>query len=129
MMFEGKYRSTKKMVAVFYEVDERTIGRCVEQNLEGLKHNGYVLCKGKQRKELNAINVGSKTIRLALFNFRLSLNVGLSLAESEKAKQARSIILVIGCMNEKAGSGTKYNNRCDIQYLPAAAAEKNSKMY
>ena len=73
MLFEGEYRFTKQMVADFYEVDERTIERCVEQNLEELKHNGYVLSKGKQLKEFKlqfapVINVGSKTTQLALFN-------------------------------------------------------------
>ena len=40
MLFEGEYRFTKQMVADFYQVDERTIERCVEQNIDELKHNG-----------------------------------------------------------------------------------------
>lgn len=100
MLFEGEYRFTKQMVADFYEVDERTIERCVEQNIEELKHNGYVLCKGKQLKELKLqfapiINVGSKTTQLALFNFRSFLNIGMLLTESEKAKQVRSMMLAM----------------------------------
>ena len=51
MFFEGEYRFTKQMVADFYQVDERTIERCVEQNIDELKHNGYVLSKGKQLKD------------------------------------------------------------------------------
>lgn len=132
MLFEGEYRFTKQMVADFYEVDERTIERCVEQNLEELKHNGYVLSKGKQLKEFKlqfapVINVGSKTTQLALFNFRSFLNIGMLLTESEKAKQVRSMILdvVIGSINEKVGGGTKYINRRDINYLPAAVTEEN----
>lgn len=98
MLFEGEYRFTKQMVADFYQVDERTIERCVEQNIDELKHNGYILSKGKQLKDLklqfaHVINVGSKTTQLALFNFRSFLNIGMLLTESDKAKQVRSIIL------------------------------------
>lgn len=132
MLFDGEYRFTKQMVADFYDVDERTIERCVEQNLEELKHNGYVLSKGKQLKEFklqfaHVINVGSKTTQLALFNFRSFLNIGMLLTESEKAKQLRSAILdiVIGCINEKTGGGTKYINRRDVNYLSAAVTENN----
>lgn len=132
MLFEGEYRFTKQMVADFYEVDERTIERCVEQNLDELKYNGYVLSKGKQLKEFKlqfapVINVGSKTTQLALFNFRSFLNIGMLLTESEKAKQLRSAILdiVIGCINEKTGGGTKYINRRDVNYLSAAITEEN----
>ena len=98
MEFEGEYRFTKKMVADFYEVDERTIERYIEQYADELSYNGYVLCKGKRLKELKlqfapVINVGSKTTQLGLFNFRAFLNIGMLLTESEKAKQVRSIIL------------------------------------
>ncbi|MCK9302644.1 MAG: DNA-binding protein [Bacteroidales bacterium] len=132
MLFEGEYRFTKQMVADFYEVDERTIERCVEQNTEELKHNGYVLSKGKHLKELklqfaHVINVGSKTTQLALFNFRSFLNIGMLLTESDKAKQVRGLILdiVINSINEKVGGGTKYINRRDTNYLSAAIIEQN----
>ena len=54
------------MVADFYEVDERTIERYIEQYATELSANGYVLCKGKRLKDLklqfgHVINVGSKT--------------------------------------------------------------------
>lgn len=132
MLFEGEYRFTKQMVADFYQVDERTIERCVEQNIDELKHNGYILSKGKQLKDLklqfaHVINVGSKTTQLALFNFRSFLNIGMLLTESDKAKQVRSIILdiVIGSINEKVGGGTKFINRRDVNYLSAAVTEEN----
>ena len=65
ILFEGEYWLTKKMVADFYEVEERTIERYLENYAEELCHNGYVLCKGKRLKELklefaHVINVGSK---------------------------------------------------------------------
>ncbi len=130
--FEGEYRFTKKMVADFFEVDERTIERYIEQYSEELTANGYFLCKGKRLKELKlqfapVINVGSKTTQLGLFNFRAFLNLGMLIAESEKAKQLRSAILdiVIATINEKTGGGTKYINRRDVNYIPAAIAEEN----
>ncbi len=65
MLFDGEYRFTKKMVADFYELEERTIERYIEQHSDELSANGYVLCKGKLLKELKlqfapVINVGSK---------------------------------------------------------------------
>ena len=132
MLFEGEYRFTKKMVADFYEVEERTIERYLEKHSDELAANGYVLCKGKHLKELklqfaHVINVGSKTTQLGLFNFRSFLDMGMLLTESEKAKKVRSLILdfVITTINEKTGGGTKYINRRDVHYLPAAITEEN----
>ena len=132
MLFEGEYRFTKKMVADFYEVEERTIERYLEKHSVVLAANGYVLCKGKHLKELKlqfapVINVGSKTTQLGLFNFRSFLDMGMLLTESEKAKKVRSLILdfVITTINEKTGGGTKYINRRDVHYLPAAITEEN----
>ena len=132
MLFEGEYRFTKKMVADFYEVEERTIERYLEKHSDELAANGYVLCKGKHLKELKlqfapVINVGSKTTQLGLFNFRSFLDMGMLLTESEKAKKVRSLILdfVITTINQKTGGGTKYINRRDVHYLPAAITEEN----
>ena len=132
MLFEGEYRFTKKMVADFYEVEERTIERYLEKHSDELAANGYVLCKGKHLKELKlqfapVINVGSKTTQLGLSNFRSFLDMGMLLTESEKAKKVRSLILdfVITTINEKTGGGTKYINRRDVHYLPAAITEEN----
>ena len=132
MLFEGEYRFTKKMVADFYEVEERTIERYLEKHSDEVAANGYVLCKGKHLKELKlqfapVINVGSKTTQLGLFNFRSFLDMGMLLTESEKAKKVRSLILdfVITTINEKTGGGTKYINRRDVHYLPAAITEEN----
>ena len=132
MLFEGEYRFTKKMVADFYEVEERTIERYLEKHSDELAANGYVLCKGKHLKELKlqfapVINVGSKTTQLGLFNFCSFLDMGMLLTESEKAKKVRSLILdfVITTINEKTGGGTKYINRRDVHYLPAAITEEN----
>lgn len=130
--FEGRYVLTKQMVADFYEVDERTIERFLEANKEELEHNGYSLCKGNSLKEFKLrfasdIDVATKTTVLGLFDFRSFLNIGMLLTESEKAKWLRSRILdiVIATINEKTGGGTKYINRRDREYLPAAIQEEN----
>ena len=49
------------------------------------------------------------------------------LTESERAKALRSAILdiVIATINEKTGGGTKYINRQDVNYIPAAITEEN----
>lgn len=132
MLFNGEYLFTKQMVADFYEVDISTIDRYLSSYGDELKHNGYVLCKGKSLKEFklqfaHLINEASKTTQLGLFSFRAFLNIGMLLTESEKAKQVRSAILdlVISTINEKTGGGTKYINRRDVNYLPAAITEEN----
>jgi len=53
--------------------------------------------------------------------------MGMLLTESERAKKLRSMILdlVIATIHEKTGGGTKYINRRDINYIPAAITEEN----
>ena len=132
MLFEGEYWLTKKMVAEIYGVDVSTIDRYLASNGDELKHNGYVLCKGKSLKEFklqfaHLINEASKTTQLGLFNFRAFLNMGMLLTESERAKKLRSMILdlVIATIHEKTGGGTKFINRRDRKYIPAAITEEN----
>ena len=132
MFFENEFRFTKSMVAEFYNVDISTIDRYLSKHDDELKHNGYVLFKGKSLKEFklqfaHLINEASKTTQLGLFNFRAFLNIGMLLTESDKAKMIRNVILdiVISTINDKTGGGTKYINRRDINYLPAAIAEEN----
>lgn len=132
MLFNKEYCFTKQMVADFYDVDERTIERYLENFGTELLGNGYFLCRGKLLKDFklqfgSVINVGSKTTVLGLFNFRSFLNIGMLLTESEKAKQMRSIMLdmVITSINERTGGGTKYINRKDANYLTSAIAEIN----
>ena len=130
--FEGRYVLTKQMVADYYDVDYRTISRYIESHQDELEHNGYFLCKGKALKEFKLrfaqdIDVPNKTPQIGLFDFRSFLNIGMLLTESEKAKFVRSRILdiVISTINEKTGGGTKYINRRDVDYLPAAIQEEN----
>ncbi len=37
----------KKWLPTFYQVDTSTIDRYMQSNSDELKHNGYILCKGK----------------------------------------------------------------------------------
>ena len=69
IFFNDTLLLTKEMVAVFFEVDVRTIERYISANIEELKENGYRVLKGKELKEfLNCyrehfgtdINVGTK---------------------------------------------------------------------
>ena len=130
LMFDDEYKFTKKMLSEFYEVDERTIERYLDKHETEIKHNGYILIRGKKLKEFKLqfatdMYVGSKTTVLGLFNFRAFLNIGMLLAESKKAKHLRSKILdiVLDTINKRTGGGTKYINRQDADYLPAAIRE------
>lgn len=132
ILYENEYLFTKRMVAYFYEVDDRTIERCVEEHIDELKTNGYVLHKGKKLKDIklqfgHVINVGSKTTQLATFTFRAFLNVGMLLTESEKAKALRSKILdiVIETITNRSGGNTTYINRRDPSYIPSLITEQN----
>lgn len=132
MLFDGEYKFTKAMVASFFNIDERTIERYLELFSEELKLNGYILIRGKTLKELKlqfapVMNVGSKTTRLGLFNFRSFLNLSMLLKESDNARLLRSKMLdiVLDTINERTGGGTKFINRRDSNYLPAVIQESN----
>lgn len=132
MLFEGEYRYTKKMVADFYEVDIFTVNRYLEKYNDELTCNGYILCNGELLKMFklqfgHLIDETTETTILGLFNFKSMLNVGMLLLESEKARLVRSLILdiVLDTINSKSGGGTKYINRRDVDYLPAAISEEN----
>lgn len=112
--------------------DERTIERTLNANEEELRKNGYKILQGKELKDFKAhfdgdIDVGIKTVRLGIFDFRSFLNIGMLLTTSEKAKQVRGMMLdiVIAVINEKTGGGTKYINRRDRNYVISAVAEEN----
>ena len=119
---------TKDQVAQYFNVDVRTIERCVENNTEELEKNGYRVLKGKELKEFKEainkingtdINVGTKVTVLSIFTFRTLLNISMLLTESEKAKEVRSVMLdiVIDVINKKTGGNTKYINQRDNEFL------------
>ena len=128
--FEGEYWMTKKSVADFFEIDERTIERYLKKYSDELKQNGYVLMRGKRLNILKLkfatdINVGSKTTQIGLFDFRAFLNLAMLLVESEKARLLRSKILdiVIDTLNQRTGGKTKFINQRDTDYLTTAIKE------
>jgi len=130
MLFEGEYRFTKEMLVDFFNVDISTINRYLATYEAELKHNGYILSKGKQLKEFklqfgHLINKTTKTTSLGLFNFRSFLNLAMLLKESENAQLLRSKMLdiVLDTINQRTGGGTKFINRRDANYLPAAMKE------
>jgi len=153
LLYNDEYKFTTKMVADIYDVDVRTIKRSVENFEEELGHNGYVVLKGTKLKEFkelfghlmsvsdddvsqrdtdvplskqNAENQSYKNIKaLAVFNFRAVLNIGMLLAERQKAKQVRSLMLdvVIDTINKRIGGSTKYINQRDEEFLVAITRE------
>lgn len=129
--FEDKVYFTKNMVAEFFEVDIRTIERCVSANLPELEKNGYEIIKGTRLKGFveaaslfNAagIDIGiisNKTTLLAIFDFKAFLNIAMLLVESENARILRQAMLniVIDLVNKKTGGATKYINQRDKDFL------------
>lgn len=129
--FEDKVYFTKNMMAEFFEVDIRTIERCVSANLPELEKNGYEIIKGTRLKgfieaasSFNAagIDIGiisNKTTLLAIFDFKAFLNIAMLLVESENARILRQAMLniVIDLVNKKTGGATKYINQRDKDFL------------
>ena len=107
IIFEGRLRFTKAMVASFFEVEVRTIERYVSENLEEISANGYEIIKGKRLKDflncvlnqdvpdINVGNISNRTPQIALFDFKAFLNISMLLVESENAKILRQIMLIL----------------------------------
>ena len=136
VIFENRIIFTKGMLASFYEIDERTIERYISSFSEELKLNGYEILRGKRLKEFISayinqfggdINVGTKITVLGIFDFKAFLNIGMLLAESEKARILRQMMLdiVIDLINKKTGGSTKYINQRDKDFISAYLQEEN----
>ncbi len=139
IIFEGKSCLTKNMVATFFEVELRTIERCVSENADELISNGYEILRGARLKDfircvleqdVPDIDVGSisnRTSQLAIFDFRSFLNISMLLTESERAKTLRKFILdiVIDFVNKRTGGGTKYINQRDKDFIGVYLQEEN----
>lgn len=124
MLFDNEYRFTRQKVADFYGIDNSTIDRYLSQHEQELKHNGYIILKGKSLKDFKKqfgwmLQEGAKAPQLGIFNFRAFINLGMLLGESEKAKALRKAILdiVIDTINQKMGGSTKYINQRDEDFL------------
>lgn len=124
MLFQGEYRYTKKQIADFFQIDISTIERYLANNENELKHNGYLIFKGKKLKDFKTefgwlLEEGAKAPQLGIFNFRAFLNLGMLLSESQKAKALRSAMLdiVLDTVNKKLGGNTKYINQRDEEFF------------
>ncbi len=136
--FEGKTVLLKEQVAAFFEVTVRTIENYLDQNTKELSGNGYEVLKGERLKRLKneILNMDltgalvpniAKTPQLGIFDFRAFLNLGMLVAESDRAKLLRQAILdiVIDTINQRTGGGTKYINQRDEDFLHSAFIEEN----
>jgi len=128
LLFENEYRFTKKQLAEFYEVSERTVQYYIEKYKAELAKNGYEVFVGKKLIEFklaihflddNAMDFVIKTSRLGVFNFRAFLNLGMLLTDSLKARELRSAILdiVIDTINKRTGGSTKFINQRDEDFV------------
>lgn len=128
ILFEGEYRFLKDRISAFFEVHPRTIERYIKKYNDELTQNGYEVLRGKRLQEfklalktgdVDDIPVVHKSVNLGIFNFKSFLNIAMLLAESEKAKILRGVILdiVIDTINKKTGGGTKYINQRDEDFI------------
>lgn len=128
IVFENEYRFTKKQLAQFFEITERTIDHYLEKNTSELSKNGYEVIKGKrliafklvvEHQHVHEIDFVNKVPQLGIFNFRSFLNLSMLLNDSEKAKEMRSVILdiVIDTINKRTGGGTKFINQRDEDFV------------
>ena len=51
MLFNNEYVYTKQQISEFFQIDVYTIERYLENYENELKHNGYVVLKGKKLKK------------------------------------------------------------------------------
>lgn len=139
IIFEGRLRFTKSMVATYFDVDVRTIERYVSDNSDEIASNGYEILKGKKLKEfidcvltqdvpdINVGNISNRTPQIAVFDFKTFLNMAMLLTESENARILRQIMLdiVIDFVNQRTGGSTKYINQRDQAFISAFLQEEN----
>lgn len=134
--FEGAPRVLKEDIAAFFEVDTRTVERCLESNRDELGQNGYEVLRGKrlsafklecQGQSGTDIDVGTKTTVLGVFDFRAFLNIGMLLTDSQRARQLRQFVLdiVLDVINSRTGGGTKYVNQRDADFINAWYQEED----
>lgn len=127
--FEGERYMTRQQVVEFFKIDDRTIDRYLAAHDAELRHNGYVLIRGKRLKNMMlqfapVMDVGSKTTQIGLFTLRAVLNLGMLLVESERARalRARMLDIVLDTIAERSGGHTKYINQRSADYLLTASA-------
>ncbi|MEI6047486.1 MAG: hypothetical protein WCS03_01185 [Bacteroidota bacterium] len=91
-------KGTKKQLADFFEVNERTIENYIEKNEAELAKNGYEVVVGKRLTDFKLVlerqsdpemDFTIKTVRLGIFNFRALLNLGMLLSDIIKVRELR----------------------------------------
>ena len=130
--FEGKTVVLKEQVAAFFEVTLRTVENYLGQHSVELAKNGYEVLRGKRlnnlKIEISAMDVPEIDFgnikmapQLGIFDFRAFLNLAMLIAESDRARLLRQMILdiVIDTINQRTGGGTKYINQRDESFLMA----------
>jgi hypothetical protein len=136
--FEGGTVVLKEQVADFLEVSVRTIENYLERFGAELAQNGYVVISGKRLQDLKLAISGldvpeahfgniKKAPQLGVFPFRAFLNLAMVVAESDRARLLRQMVLdiVIDTINQRTGGGTKYINQRDEEFLQSAFVEEN----
>ncbi len=121
--FEGETIVLKEQIATFLGVTARTIDNYLERYADELAQNGYEVISGKRlqalKLELSASDdhetdfvIIGKAARVGIFPFRAFLNLAMLVAESERARKLRQVILdvVIDSINQRTGGQTKYIN-------------------
>jgi hypothetical protein len=128
ILFEQEFRFTKKQIADFFEITERTIDNYLEKHAKELEKNGYEVLRGKRLIDYKLVysnTVGNETdfvtksTVLGIFNFRAFINIAMLLTTSDKAKELRSVILdiVIDTINKRTGGNTKFINQRDEDFV------------
>jgi hypothetical protein len=136
--FEGGAVVLKEQVADFLEVTVRTIENYLEQFGPELARNGYEVIRGNRLRDLKLriseaevpeIDFGNLKVtpQLGVFPFRAFLNLAMVVAESERARLLRQLVLdiVIDTINQRTGGRTKYINQRDEEFLQSAFIEEN----
>lgn len=136
--FEGGTVVLKEQVADFLEVTVRTIENYLEQFGPELARNGYEVIRGNRLRDLKLrisdaevpeIDFGNLKVtpQLGVFPFRAFLNLAMVVAESERARLLRQLVLdiVIDTINQRTGGRTKYINQRDEEFLQSAFLEEN----
>lgn len=128
-IIDNEMRLTTEQVALFYDIDERTIRRYIDAHRDELGDNGYEIFTWKRLqeakkvyvKDIHVLNINPKAPQVWFFSFRAFLNLGMLLQESDVARQLRQTMLdiVLEYLNTKWGWNTKYINVNDDTYLLA----------
>lgn len=114
----------------------RTVENYLAAHEAELRANGYEILRGNALQELRLaireqfgpeIDFGTKTTVLGILDFRAFLNIGMLIAESERARVLRQAILdiAIDAINRRTGGGTKYINQRDEDFIHAYFQEEN----